>query len=55
MEFSKRDYNKIKDKNKLEDLNTRIEDLELKIMEHPKDEIFSGKELIKMFDKLVSK
>jgi hypothetical protein len=24
-------------------------------MEHPKDEIFSGKELIKMFDKLVSK
>ncbi|MDR2812080.1 MAG: CCA tRNA nucleotidyltransferase [Endomicrobium sp.] len=51
MEISKADYGKINDENKLVELNARIEDLKLKNMLYPKSEMFSGKELIEIFDK----
>jgi tRNA nucleotidyltransferase/poly(A) polymerase len=55
MEISKADYGKINDENKLAELNSRIEDLKLKNMLYPKDEIFSGKELMEIFDKPAGK
>lgn len=55
MEISKADYGKINDENKLSELNARIEDLKLKNMLYPKGEMFSGKELMEIFDKPAGK
>jgi tRNA nucleotidyltransferase/poly(A) polymerase len=55
MEISKADYGKINDENKLVELNARIEDLKLKNMLCPKGEMFSGKELMEIFDKPAGK
>ncbi|MDR2644587.1 MAG: CCA tRNA nucleotidyltransferase [Endomicrobium sp.] len=55
MEISKADYGKINDENKLVELNARIEDLKLKNMLYPKGEMFSGKELMEIFDKPAGK
>jgi tRNA nucleotidyltransferase/poly(A) polymerase len=55
MEISKADYGKINDENKLAELNARIEDLKLKNMLCPKGEMFSGKELMEIFDKPAGK
>jgi tRNA nucleotidyltransferase/poly(A) polymerase len=55
MEISKADYGHIDDENKLVELNTRIEDLQSKDMLYPKGELFSGKELIEIFNKPAGK
>jgi putative nucleotidyltransferase with HDIG domain len=55
LEISKDDYGKINDENKLAELNARIENLKSKNMLYPKEEIFSGKELMEIFDKPAGK
>jgi putative nucleotidyltransferase with HDIG domain len=55
MEISKADYGKINDEHKLAGLNARIEDLKLKNMLYPKGEMFSGKELMEIFNKPAGK
>ncbi|MDR3195687.1 MAG: CCA tRNA nucleotidyltransferase [Endomicrobium sp.] len=55
MEISKADYGKKNDENKLAELTARIEDLKLKNALYPKDEMFSGKELMEIFDKPAGK
>ncbi|MDR1122828.1 MAG: CCA tRNA nucleotidyltransferase [Endomicrobium sp.] len=55
MEFSKVNYGKINDENRIAKLNERIENLKLKNMLYPKGEMFSGKELIEIFDKPAGK
>jgi putative nucleotidyltransferase with HDIG domain len=55
MEISKADYGKINDENRLVELNARIKDLKAKNMLYPKTEMFSGKELMEIFDKPAGK
>jgi putative nucleotidyltransferase with HDIG domain len=55
MEISKADYGKINNDHKLAGLNARIEDLKLKNMLYPKGEMFSGKELMEIFNKPAGK
>jgi tRNA nucleotidyltransferase/poly(A) polymerase len=55
MEISKADYGKTNDENKLSKLNARIKDLKAKNMLYPKEEMFSGKELMEIFDRPAGK
>ncbi len=55
LEISKADYGKTNDENKLAELNARIENLKSKNILYPKEEIFSGKELMEIFDKPAGK
>jgi putative nucleotidyltransferase with HDIG domain len=55
MEISKADYGKINDENKLLKLSKRIEDLKSKNMLYLKEEMFSGKELMIIFNKPAGK
>jgi tRNA nucleotidyltransferase/poly(A) polymerase len=55
MEISNVNYDKINNENKLAKLSARIKNLKLKNMLYPKGEMFSGKELIEIFDKPAGK
>jgi putative nucleotidyltransferase with HDIG domain len=55
MEISKADYGKINDENNLLELNKRIEDLKSKNTLYLKEEMFSGKELMEIFNKPAGK
>ncbi|MDR1662830.1 MAG: CCA tRNA nucleotidyltransferase [Endomicrobium sp.] len=55
MEISKANYDKINDENKLTELNARVKYLKLKNMLYLKGEMFSGKELMEIFDKPAGK
>lgn len=50
-EISKADFGRINDKSKLDALIARIKNLESRNMLYPKEKMFSGKELMKIFNK----